>query len=121
MPSWTATLPKLCNIRPERPVNTVLRSETDTGPAKTRPRYSAAPRYLRGSIYPHGAQRLEFENFFNDVIGRGALAFTWEKIDPITDEDREVRIEVTDEELISPAPAFADRIFRIDLRVEILP
>ena len=121
MPSWPASLPKLCNIRPEPPVDNLIRSETDTGPAKLRRRTTAVPRFLRGDIYPDGQQRIEFENFWNDEIDSGSVAFTWAGIDQIDDSDREVRLERVDEAIVDGSASIALRRFRIGLRVEILP
>lgn len=121
MSSWPLSLPKLCNIKPDAPVDAVLRSQPDVGPAKQRPRFTAVSRFLRGSIYLTGQQRIEFETFFRDEIRLGALAFDWPGIDPITDEQKSVRIQVVDENFISGSPAIPDRTFQLDLRVEILP
>lgn len=121
MPSWPISLGKPCNIKPEAPVDTLLRSETDVGPAKLRKRFTAASRFFGCSLYFTGQQRIEFESFFNDEIARGAEPFDWEAIDPHDDSDRSVRIQVTNEELLAGSPAVPDRTFKVDLRVEILP
>lgn len=120
--SWPLALPqKLANVRPEPPVDTLLRSQNDVGPDKVRRRFTAASRFIVGSIFLTGQQRLEFDSFFQDELEAGALAFDWPGIDPITDADRSVRIQVAGEEFISGAPAKPDRTIRLDLRVEILP
>lgn len=121
MASWPVSLPKLVNVRPEPPVDTLLRSQNDVGPDKVRRRFTAAPRFVNGSLFLTGQQRLELDTFYRDTIEAGAVEFDWPGIDPIDDSDRTCRMQITGEELMAGSPAFPNRTIRVDVRVEILP
>lgn len=77
-PVWPATLPPLTeqsNFN-EAPPDTLLRSNTDTGPAKLRRRSTAGIRPLGGSMLMTKDQLAILEAFFlTDLVG-GALPFT---------------------------------------------
>lgn len=76
---WPTTLPQNLRVtdHDETPPATILRTEMDAGPAKTRRRFSAMPRPFRGSLIMTREQLAIFDEFFNDTIEGGALAFTW--------------------------------------------
>jgi hypothetical protein len=76
---WPASLPQNLRVgdHEETPPDTVLRTEMDAGPAKARKRFSTMPRKFSGSLVMTRDQLAEFDEFFNDVIGGGALPFEW--------------------------------------------
>lgn len=80
MPTWPASLPQhpLIQRYEESPDSAVLRTEMDTGPAKTRLRSTATTTNLPNIQYPlTDAQKQAFEAWFRDDIARGALPFDW--------------------------------------------
>src|SRR5215207_10310859 len=54
-----------------------LRSQTDTGPAKVRPRSSAGPRPLSGQMVMTHAQIATLETFVETTLLGGSLPFTF--------------------------------------------
>lgn len=78
MPTWPVSLPE---VRPggyqETPQNQVLRSEMETGPAKTRRRFTAGTRTIPVQYQLTDAELAVFEAFFDDEIAAGALSFSW--------------------------------------------
>ena len=58
--------------------NTVLRSDMDTGPQKTRRRFTRAVNTLRASIFLTSAQFNTFSLFYEVTLAGGSLAFTHE-------------------------------------------
>ncbi len=77
MPTWPLTLPQsfLVNGLREEGTDNVIRSPIDTGPAKTRRRYSAKTKPIQGSMLMTQAQYLIFKTFYEDTIADGALEF----------------------------------------------
>ncbi len=80
MATWPTSVPffnVLEAISGSGPLGAVLRTQMDTGPAKTRPRFTAAPRSYSGVTPPLSAAQLaDFETFYNATLKTGALSFT---------------------------------------------
>ena len=76
--SWPAGIPQYLTIagNQEGTANGLLRSQTDTGPAKIRRRSSSVPRPLAGSMIMTDAQRDTLVAFVATDIADGALPFT---------------------------------------------
>jgi len=86
--SWTSTLPQtqplgiVCQEEPN-----IVRSETDSGPAKTRRRFTAASEMVDIPMLFTGSQKTAFDTFWNtcwDQTGDAAGTFEWRH--PVTDE-----------------------------------
>ena len=76
---WPSSLPQ----RPraddfaETPPNLLVRSTTDTGPAKVRRRTTAGVTKMRASFRLTAAQLAAFRSFYEIDIEHGALPFSW--------------------------------------------
>lgn len=57
--------------------DTTLRSQTDYGPGKSRPRFTAGAEYITGTYKCTPAQRDTLLNFWKTDLKRGAVSFTW--------------------------------------------
>jgi hypothetical protein len=55
----------------------VLRSQMDTGPAKSRRRFTAGPRPMKFQIYLQGTEVDTFVTFMETTLVGGAKAFDW--------------------------------------------
>lgn len=69
--------------------NSVVRTEMDAGPAKQRRRYTVSQKDFSGSIVVTESQREILEDWYDSVIGGGALRFVMK--DPQTLLPREFR------------------------------
>ncbi|WP_421792747.1 hypothetical protein [Hyphobacterium sp.] len=79
MAVWPATLPgvPLRNSVRHRGKNNVIRTQTDTGPARNRRTHRAAPEGYNATFRWTLAQyEDDFLPFFGDTLGDGALSFT---------------------------------------------
>lgn len=78
MPTWPAEMP---TVRPggyqEQPQSQILRSDMETGPPKTRRRFTAGIRPVTAQYVVDDAQLQTFEVFFENEIAAGALSFAW--------------------------------------------
>jgi len=63
----------------------LVRSQTGTGPGKTRRRATRAPINVACSIYVDDAQRAAFTAFFRGALLDGAIRFTWPGLDAAVD------------------------------------
>lgn len=79
MVDWPVTLPQspLVAGYQEQPENTMLRTDMETGAAKQRRRFTAAPRNIAMSIMLTDAQMDIFEDFFFNDIKGGSISFEW--------------------------------------------
>ncbi len=77
MPTWPVTLPAspLVDGFQETPPPTVIRTEMDQGPAKTRQRTTAGVRRMQLSFILSKAQTATLDSFFTDTVKGGALGF----------------------------------------------
>lgn len=121
MPTWPASLPKCpipfsANIG--APQKALLRSEMDTGPAKVRPRTTAAVRPLTLKYGPMTAAQYDtFETFHADDLIFGVLSFDLHH--PITRAPITVRFAGEDDHYSVETLAFDCHI--VTLKLEILP
>lgn len=86
--TWPASLPK----EPQQdetlriaPRDNLVRSQTDTGPGKTRRRSSRAPIDVACSLVLNDASKSAFQAFFREDLLDGALRFTWAGMDALID------------------------------------
>lgn len=79
MPTWPASLPQepLIKEYQEAPKSNVIRSEMSYGPAKARRRSTAKMTNAQTIYLLTQAQRETFEQWFENDIADGALAFNW--------------------------------------------
>lgn len=61
----------------EAPVDQTLRTQMDSGPAKTRRRYTGIIRVSEGIITLTDAQLATFESFYYNTLEGGTLRFNW--------------------------------------------
>ncbi|MCE9664529.1 hypothetical protein LY622_13905 [Halomonas sp. M5N1S17] len=121
-PVWPATLPQVLRFPiAQRRQSGKLRTETDTGPAKVRRRFTArVTEYPGASIQATGEQKAIFDAFYDDDLGGGSLAFSW--TDPDTRQPALLRIKDEPEaDLIRPGASQAKRLWEISFTVEVLP
>ena len=105
-------------IRIGAPVGAVLRTDMDAGPAKQRPRFTAAPRPVALVFEPVSEDDLErFDHFVTYQLGGGALGFWMDH--PITDTPRRFRF-VGGEDAWQIAPVGRDA-YRVAVSLELLP
>lgn len=91
-----------------------VRSPMDSGPGKSRPRFTAAPRPIRGAVRLDATQAQTLRDFHDTTLAAGALSFDW--VHPVS--GAAVTMRFTDEpRLRSRSP----NIFEADLQLEILP
>lgn len=78
-PVWPASLPQVLEIQgfSEKLPNVVMRTAMETGPAKRRRRFTAAPTPVKGSLTLTVAQRATLKTFFDSDLQGGALSFDW--------------------------------------------
>lgn len=78
MPTWPEFMPTPNQQNySETPQNQILRSEMETGPAKTRRRFTAASRTIPVQYEIPKGRVPDFEAFFDQDIAAGALSFSW--------------------------------------------
>lgn len=76
---WPLTLPQtpLISGYSETMPSTLLRSETETGPAKVRRRGNAKPVTVQASYILNTEQMELLDTFVYEIIGGGAVCFDW--------------------------------------------
>lgn len=96
------------------PLGGTIRTQMDTGPAKVRRRFTAAPRRFTG-VTPKmtKAELATFESFYETTLAMGALSFTAE--DPLDCTSKTFRF-VSGYEVVPTG-----RSFRVSAELEILP
>ena len=116
MPAWPGTLPAspLMDSFRETVPDTVLRTETDQGPAKLRQRTTAGVRRLSLSYIMSQSQISDLENFFLVTLMGGALGFDFTH--PRTEETETCRFRQPPEY----APLNGN-FFRVAVDLEVLP
>lgn len=117
MPTWPGTLPQLVLTRgfSETAPWAVLRTDMDTGPAKTRRRSTAAPRPLSAQIKVTKAQVAVFDAFLETDLAGGALAFDW--VEPRTQAAATLRLTAAP----TYEPTAGGSSWTITLPLEVLP
>lgn len=78
-PVWPPSLPQVLEIDgySERFPDVVKRTAMETGPAKRRRRFTAAPVPIRGKVTLTAAQRAALRTWFDTDLQGGALSFDW--------------------------------------------
>lgn len=118
MAAWPGTLPELEIGATERRQSGFLRSTTETGPYKQRPRFTKTARFLSGTILIDEAQRATFDTFYNTTIDEGSGEFDF--TDPADGSTASVRFTAppTFEYLVGGASGVA--LSRVSLELEIV-
>lgn len=93
IPSWPASLPQRLRAPGygQSAADTMIASQTDTGPGKRRNRTSAGVEPFQASLRLSTAQLTQLREFYGTTLGNGALRFSW--VDPVSQEPREVRFQ----------------------------
>lgn len=114
---WPSTLPKrfLPEDYTETEPDNLLRSQTETGPAKVRVRSSSAVRLISGSMWLPDDQRATFKTFYNTTLIHGSLAFTY----PNPDGGSDLLVRIT--EPPNWAKVALGRWWRLSVKLEVLP
>ncbi len=86
MPAWPATLPQFVQEQgySESLPNQTVESPMDSGPPKTRRRFTTNWRPITCTIWCTAEQADDFEEFFEDDLAGGSLSFTW--VNPISQD-----------------------------------
>lgn len=76
---WPSSLPQRPTVGGylERFADTVLRTAMEAGAAKTRRRFTAAPRQIEVTFRVNAAQAAIFKSFFEETTAGGALPCDW--------------------------------------------
>ena len=114
-PVWPASLPQVLEIEgySETLANTVIRTAMETGPAKRRRRFTAAPRPIKGKVTLDATQRATLKTFYETTLGGGALSFDW--TDPVTGSPATFAF------FSPPQIRGDDGLFPVTLDLELLP
>lgn len=118
IPVWPAELPQylIFNGYKEAPPDLALRTDMDTGPAKTRRRSSSGPRPIQGKLPPLTSEQVDvLLSFYEDDLLSGTLRFAWSH--PRTGVVSEFRFVSRPE----PAGDEASAAYIVALDLEILP
>lgn len=85
MAAWPGSLPQRMKLDGNSMKSTfgTQRTAMDSGPEFTRPRYTAVPIAVRGSILLSVAQYNTLETFFHDTLVEGSDTVDW--VHPITE------------------------------------
>ncbi len=115
--SWPTSLPQrpLADGFSETPPNLLVRSATDTGPAKARRRATAGVTKLKASFRLSPSQLATFRSFFASDLHGGNLSFSWTH--PVTGAVGAFRIVPPP----SIEPIAAGIAWRVSLDLELLP
>lgn len=110
--------PSFGDISVGAPHGAVIRTQMDSGPAKQRPRFTAAPRNV-GLVFAglSGVNVAAFEAFYEVTLSMGALDF--EMPHPISDVTRRFRF-ISDGEPYSISPIGEDA-YQVSCNLELLP
>lgn len=81
---WPASLPQyvLQSGFSETEPDTLLETQMEGGPPKSRRRYTTDYRQFTVALQMDATQRATFQTFFNTTIKGGSLPFDW--VDPVT-------------------------------------
>lgn len=115
-PTWPDTLPDapLADGLQETFADTALRSQTDTGPAKTRPRATAGVGKMILAYHLTAAQYAVLKTFYTSDLLGGSLRF--DMTHPVSGAVMTCRF------LKPPAPAtLSPKRFKVMLELEVLP
>jgi len=91
MATWPTSLPQkpLAESYQEAQESQLVRSSTETGPAKQRRRFTARVDTFSCRFLMDESQVVTFKDFFNNTLEGGALSYDWE--DPRTGNTRNFR------------------------------
>lgn len=118
---WPVSLPTAMRIRDLNGAfgDGMIRTQMDAGPAKQRPRFTAAPAPYSGSMLMSGTQLQTLLSFYRTTLVMGADSFEW--TDPLTGSAAMVRMTAPPR-VTSLAPlAGGDEQWQVNLDIEVLP
>jgi hypothetical protein len=119
MAAWPSSLPALEAAVQESRQSSVIRTPMETGPSKVRRRFSAATRFIVGTMVLNATQRSALDSFFSTTLSEGALEFTFS--DPVDDTEQSVRFTAEPSYATIRGGSASDRLWRATLQLEILP
>lgn len=119
MAAWPGSLPQYMELGlSETRQQGFIRSPNDAGPAKQRKRFTAASRYLTGTMALSKAQRDTFETFYTTTLGEGADEFDMN--DPLDFSVKSMRFREAPEMQLLTGGGDGGH-WRVSLSLEILP
>ena len=78
MPSWPIELPQLPFAGASaQDVDSVLRTEMDSGPPSRRNRFTTHMQTLQIPMVLNGTEKVAFDFFYRNTLSNGSLAFDW--------------------------------------------
>ena len=117
MASWPGTIPALteflADTYTEITPSNVIRTQMDVGPAKTRQRGTAAPRFIKGTLYMTTTQVADHDTFFVTTTNHGSDA--WTATAPRTEVTKTFRY------MEPPQYKAVGQGYHVSLHLEILP
>jgi hypothetical protein len=119
---WPVSLPQTFMVEDfkEMPPADVVVTEMDTGPAKMRPRATAAPAPIDGIVFLDSrAKRATLYDFFVTTLASGTASFTWKH--PVTGTAATYRFRQTRDDPGLEFEAIDPTHFRARMKLEILP
>jgi hypothetical protein len=119
-PAWPASLPQnqFTGLSEQRG-SAMLRTAMETGPAKSRPRFSKASRNFKIPLTLTGAQRVTFDSFFRMTLYEGSIPFLW--TDPVTDSTLVFRFVKPPAWSLEAGGTTNLRVWKTTLELEVLP
>lgn len=120
MPTWPASLPQQPDAPgyKESPQSQVIRTDMDAGPKKSRRRFTAGSRSIPVTYSLLTRARVQvFEDFFDDDIAAGALAFNW----PQPRTGKTVSVQIVGDPPYSLEPKGPGKFWTLKFTLEIQP
>lgn len=118
---WPVSLPTAMRIRDLNGAfgDGMIRTQMDAGPAKQRPRSTAAPKPYSGSLIMSGTQLQTLVAFHQTTLSMGSDEFEWK--DPLTGSAAMVRFTSTPR-VVSLAPlASGAEQWQVNVDIEVMP
>ena len=121
MPAWPGTLPQnlFRNSVTVGWQDPVLRTPNETGPSKSRRRFTAAARPVSGRMLLNGTQMAAFKSFFENDVAHGALSFDW--TDPVDGTAVVLKFLEPPQWNLIRTGSVANRLWEAQLALEIQP
>ena len=119
METWPATLPQIEIGAEESRQTGFIRSPTDQGPGKQRPRFTAVSRFASGTIFMDSTQKATFETFYQTTLGQGGDEFSY--TDPFTATSVTARFVSPPSAQILLGGTPDGSLWRVSVSLEILP
>lgn len=118
---WPASLPQSFFLGTSIGfADNAIRTEMDTGPAKQRRRFTAAPEPVRTTIRIAESALVVLRDFHDNTCEGGTLPFDWTH--PVTDAAQEFRFTAAPSaRILAGGDTSATRVWEVDLALEAIP